>query len=345
MTKSKTFLLVITICFFAGCASQPVRTPVTDTDPNIDECFMLVEAGKYQEAIPVCELAAENNPDSLIAHSSLAGALAETGQIDLAEAEYRKAVAIDPQSILLRMRLGNMLLDNNDLQGASQEFTEVQAIQADYLDAYTGLARTYVRMNNIDGAVENFQRAIELQSDNESLYLELSGFLDKAGRRKQARQVLKDASLNGSIDLKYAYASILHLHKRYTQAARQYGKVVALNKMYKNALFNQAVCYYRAGDTQNAEKKLLVFVRNNPKSSAGQMLLGQLSYDRGNYTGAEKAYKRAIGLDNSNGPAWVLLGNTLRQRGDKEGAKKAYRQALRINPKDKTAKKNLKRLY
>jgi len=45
-----------------------------------------------------------------------------------------------------------------------------------------------------------------------------------------------------------------------------------------------------------------------------------------------------------NGAAYVLLGNVLKKLGNKRAAIEAYREALRINPHDKVAKKNLKRL-
>ncbi|MCD4655211.1 tetratricopeptide repeat protein [bacterium] len=347
MKKLYLLTIIFIILIIAGCATPSGIIPVAPkTDPDIDQCFIMVNAGQYQDALPVCMGAVQNNPDSFIAHSSYAGALKGTGQIDLAEIEYRKALMIDPESILTRMNLAGMLRANGDSAKAILEFKEVRTLRADYLDVYTELAVTYKDMNNVNGAVESYKQAIVLEPANEALYMKLAEVLEMGKRYKEARQVLEDASVSlGSLNIQFAYASMLQSHKKYNQAARQYGKIIKTDPNFNNVRYNQAVCYYRAGDTGRAEKVMTRFIKDNPRSSTGQMLLGQLAYDRSNYSEAENAFRKAIDLDKNNGAAWVLLGNTLRQRGDKDGAKKAYRQALRINPRDATAKKNLKRLY
>ncbi len=143
----------------------------------------------------------------------------------------------------------------------------------------------------------------------------------------------------------YNYAATLQSNRKYGSALEIYGKLLDLNPSYPNIHYNMALCHYYNDDAFRAERELRAyFDRGGSAVSRAHILMGMIYSDKQDFRQAEEQFRRAIQKDPDNGDAYVHLGNVLHALGDKRGAVNAYREALRINPRDRQAKKNLKRL-
>ena len=342
-------IVILSIFILAGCASGPIRdgSGRSEKVSIVDECFSLVNSGNYQNAIEICDQATIANPESFIAQTSYAKALAETGQIDLAEEHYRRALEIDPSVLNSRMELA-LLLKNSGMYGAAlTEFQEVIRQQENFTQAIVETARTLVLMKNWTQAVDMFDRAILLQPEDEYLRIDLVKSLMKSGKISKSRKVMAKASQDfpHSGSMHFSFATLLQEQKLYREAISEYSKTLAIDSGNDSAQYNIAVCYYQDGQIQKAKRSINTYLNSHQGSSSANLLAGQIAFESGNLTEAESLFRKAIHADKTNGSAWVMLGNVLNKSGDKDGSKEAYRQALRINPNDAIAKKNLKRLY
>ena len=343
--------IVTTVILLSGCAPGPgpgVTGPETaPTDPAIDECFTLVNAGRYQEAAGICEQASAANPGSFIAQAAYAEVLRETGNTAGALAHYRKALEIDPSALETRMDLAGLLHEQGDTEPALLEYQEVLKRQPGYLPATIGMANVYRAVRNWSAAAGHFRTATELQPDDQHLRIELVQALADAGRYADAGQAVAGATaaFPDSAGMQSAFGSIFQQKNRFGDAIACYNRAIRLDPNDNAARYNITVCYYADGQLSEARKTLAGYLSREPRSSNGHLLAGQLAMQQNDMAQAEASLRKAIQYDSRNGAAYVMLGNLLHQTGDRDGAKEAYRQALRINPDDPVAKRNLKRLY
>jgi tetratricopeptide (TPR) repeat protein len=73
-----------------------IEAPVTDYYHLIDVAAEAMNRGQHAETIPLLEKALESNPGDAVVHNSLGSALAATGRLPGAVAQYRKATKLSP---------------------------------------------------------------------------------------------------------------------------------------------------------------------------------------------------------------------------------------------------------
>ncbi|MBN1878532.1 tetratricopeptide repeat protein [bacterium] len=345
------FILVCLSSFMTGCVPDSRKiaqeSRQADTDPMIDECFMLVESGKYSEAVDTCGQAVMNNPDSFIALAAYARALAETGQPEQAVLYYRQALDIESSVLITRMELGILLKQQGLYDEALKEFEILLDSQSDYYQAILEMARIYKIKGNWQLAAEKFRRASELQPGDEFIRIDLIRMLVKTEKKSEYQDAILKASNDfpESAVLHFSVGMILQEQNHFVDAINYYQRGISIDPGNSVARLNIAFCYYNEGQIGNARKNLALYLVKEPRSSSGHMLAGQIALSQDNLSDAEASFRTAIDCDTRNAAAFVLLGNVLQKQGERNGAKDAYRQALRINPNDPVAKRNLKRLY
>ncbi len=350
--KNKSILdgvLIALVSVIAGCAAIPVQ-PSRDaetSDPIIDDCFALVDQRRFSDALDICEMAVMNYPDNFIAHVSYARALAETGQSDMAQEYYYRALEIVPAVVSARMELGILLKDSADYSNALEEFREVIERRPDFAAAYIQKAEIYRLQRNWTGAADFFGRAVEIQPEDETLRADYVQALSNAGQHSQARAAMNNASADfpDSINLALTFGVLLQQQQRYQEAIAQYNRVLRIDPGNDSAQYNIALCHFQNRNIREAERAITLYLQRRPDSGSANFLAGQIASSVNNFAEAEMYIRRALDLDPDNGAAWVMLGNILRRRNDRREAAEAYRQALRINPNDEVARRNLRRVY
>ena len=131
-----------------------------ELNPRYIEChvhrgILLNDLGRTAEAAEAFRLAAGHNhrrvngfPAHVAAslanhHALLASAYAESGDMDEAIAQYRRAVTLGPGFADIRYRLARVLLESGDVLGAREELERVVRDRPNFVDAVAslGLAR------------------------------------------------------------------------------------------------------------------------------------------------------------------------------------------------------------
>lgn len=137
------------------------------------------------------------DPADAAAHKALAERLVGEEEI----AEYRAAVRLDPGDIDTRIDLGTLLLLNKkDINGAITEFQAAIRIDPKHERAHLRLGEAFEELGQMDKAIEEYRKSVDLGPAPSSRLgpalsyrvSVLSDALTKAGKRKEAGQVIHD---------------------------------------------------------------------------------------------------------------------------------------------------------
>ena len=212
--------------------------------------------------------------------------LMKSGRYDEAISRYREALS-SSHSPEYRLALGEALAQSGDVAEAPIYLNEYLKEKPGSGEANLALAHVAAEEQRVDDAIAHYQRAIygswpgdEAQS-RFAARLELIGYLEKAGRRDQAKAELLSAQ-----------ASIPAAN---TAAAKRVGRMLL-----------------DLGLSRNAEDLFRAMVKANPQDPETQQGLADAEFANGEYTPARMAYQRLTQMDPANGLAAARYGETSR---------------------------------
>ena len=156
---------------YASDESSPLREGKVDgIDPKdrveianlMHDGMMLVEQGRYEEAVSRLLRVLEVEPNTGIAYVQLGTAYTRTKQYDKALPVLRKAVALKAQSSLAQYELGLALFETGSWKEAVPEFEQVVAKMPKWADAQFSLASVYARTDRVPEAMEHLDICLSL---------------------------------------------------------------------------------------------------------------------------------------------------------------------------------------
>jgi Flp pilus assembly protein TadD/mono/diheme cytochrome c family protein len=108
------------------------------------------------------EASAALQPDAAPAHFNLGTALALSGQIDRAVAEYRRALDLRPDYAQAHNNLAGMLLQQGRTADAIEHYQSAVRIDPRYVDAFANMARAYAIAGQREDAAAALESALRL---------------------------------------------------------------------------------------------------------------------------------------------------------------------------------------
>lgn len=163
--------------------------------------------------------------DRASGHMDLALFYTDLGELDRAEAAYRKATKVEPEFVPARVNLAELLFSQNRPKEAEQVFRD--AVEAAMLPENEGLARDalarfLIRMKRYDEGVEELRLATELMPRHAESQYFYGVALNSLGRFEEALPYLEKAIELDSYNLEYltGIAAILRDAGRNAEALR-----------------------------------------------------------------------------------------------------------------------------
>jgi Tfp pilus assembly protein PilF len=123
---------------------------------------VLIEQGRFVEAIPHFTKALQIRPEDVKAHINLAVSLANLGDLQRAVDHYTKALELDPHHAGAHNNLGNALLLQGRVDEAEAEFSRALEINGDYAEAHNNLGVVLARQGRFTEAIEHFRQALRV---------------------------------------------------------------------------------------------------------------------------------------------------------------------------------------
>lgn len=176
------------------CVALCIATLYTQNASPDDLFRQAVDAqqrGDFAAAITGYQRFLKLRPNSVDALANLGAALAHTGKLDEAVAEYRKALQLDRTNTAIRMNLALAFYKKGDSKDAATEFAAIHATQPLDVRAAILLADCDHRLGKDDEAIALLTPLDAAQPGNPDLEYVLGSALISRGKRREGATMLE----------------------------------------------------------------------------------------------------------------------------------------------------------
>jgi S1-C subfamily serine protease len=159
---------------------------VTATPPALAEASRDCASDNHGRAIPACTLLIKKNPRDATAYYNRGVSYRETGKLDLAMADYTRAIELNPKYFEAYNNRGNLYMARRDNQRALQEFEAAVKINPRYAIAHNNRGEAFENLNQLENAMAAYNRAIEINPRYARAYANRGDIWRKQGKRENA---------------------------------------------------------------------------------------------------------------------------------------------------------------
>jgi len=166
-----------------------------------------------------------HDPLSAGEHTSLGTIYESQGKLELAEQQYRAALAIDPKSAQTLLLLGDLSYRTQKYSEARSAYATLIELQPENGNVHNNLAQIYLEQNaGIDKAEELVRKALALSPAHRAYYLDTLGIvLLRQGRIAESTAALKESA---ALLLKDDPVSLAEAYEHLAEAYRAAGDTV-----------------------------------------------------------------------------------------------------------------------
>jgi len=231
-------------------------------------------------------------PGDAEAHCNLGTAQQERGQVDAAEASYKRATALKPRHLRAHLNLANLLAGSNRLPQAETAFRRVLTIDPQCPEALIGLGEVLTRLNRMEEAENLLRRAIPGPAAAEA-YLCLGNLQQKRGSTEEAQA---------------SYRAALGIAPNFARAHNNLGNTLLGQGQIDDAMH----CFRRA-------------LQSDPGYAEAHANLGVAYIQKNRFGDAETSYRSAIARQPARGDLRGQLAFVLKEQGKCDDARSAYK--------------------
>ncbi|MGC8942089.1 MAG: tetratricopeptide repeat protein [Sulfurihydrogenibium sp.] len=280
----KTFLAMVFVLFLTG---------ISYAQKEIEECAYYLNAGDYQRAIEVGQRAVELYPKNVAAYFCLGKAYSQTGQIDLAIDNLKKAESYttkDDELMVIYNFLGLNYETKGDLDNAlfyhSKSLNLAKKLGNREVEAYelNNIAIVFRDKGDLDKALEYYEESLRLKTNEK----------DKAPTYNNIAYIYSD---------KGDYKSAIEYFKKAIEIAERYGDyhgsgmyMLNLGDTYRKVKDFKNAYYYLSEGLKRVQK-----VGDKYSEGWGLAYLGWYFRDKGDIKSAREYLNRAYEIFKSIG--------------------------------------------
>ncbi len=200
----------------------------------------------------------------------------------------------------IHTELGQQYLERGELKQALEALQKALQFDDDYAPAHTVIATIYARIGENAEAERNYRRAVELKPKNGDTNNNLGVFLCRIGKVDQALPYFETAVRDPfyqTKDVALANAARCLLKKHdIAGAERDYRRVLAINPVNADALYQLASVLYRQGKAFQASAFIQRFDALGRPNPAALLLGYRIEKRLGDEEGARNYKKRLVTL-------------------------------------------------
>jgi len=259
--------------------------------------------------------------------------------IDLAIAEFERALDLDPQYALAHAGLGEAYwgkyLGTSDREWVDEAWKECrQAIKLspNLAAAHVTLAELNSGTGRYEEAIRQARRAIDIDPGSYQAHSELARALDAIGRTDEAERTLKKAiALQPNYWRSYVeLGTFYYNHDRNRDAEVAYRRVTELVPDNPTGYTDLAVIYHLEGRETEAEQMLKRSLQLRPTPQAYSNL-ATIYFFQSRYADAVPILEKLVATGSKDYVVWANLGDAYRWTpGEEHKAAQAYRTAMRL---------------
>jgi tetratricopeptide (TPR) repeat protein len=262
---------------------------------------------------------------------SLARALRQSGDDQLAEQLLVLAVQARPQEVTLQHALGQLRVDQKRWRDAVECFAAARALRR---ELGVNLAEALVYGKRVNEGLALFARLTIQRPDNPWLHLRYSTLLRNQGRNKEAEAHCRETIRLSPDD--HAAHTVLGLvvlgQGRIQEAEAALHKAIRLKHDSPAAHSLLGLALFSMGRQKEAERACREAIRLMPDGAIAHTALGLSLREQGRYAEAEEASREAIRLRPDHTSTHWCLGTVLAKQSRHREAEAVFRTAIRLSP-------------
>jgi len=139
------------------------------------------------------------DPSYPTAHQFYSDLLKATGRLEEAEAEVRRALELDPLSLAINTALGHVLYLSRRYDDAIAQYRRVLELEPEFVQAHLWFGRPYLEKGMFSQAISEVRTAVRLSGGSTMSLAVLGHAFASAGRRNEARQILRRLALRSRL--------------------------------------------------------------------------------------------------------------------------------------------------
>src|SRR5438309_3033614 len=340
MTGSRVAAVLLLPLALTGCAALSRATGADDDTPRVRVALardpraeayydftasqLLVQAGRFKDAIPLLQEAIKRDPNSAFLWTQLAQWLIRADQSAEALTAAQRAVQLAPEDVGPHLTLAELLRAQKNFREAETELEKVIELSPANEDAYLTLARYQVEQKAYDRAravllrlAERQPRLAQAQFLLGRLAIETENWDEAIGRLTKAVEL--DPDHDGAwTALGYVYET----RHQPEDAIKVYRKAMQANPDNPGFVERLSDLLIRLGRFNEAQSEVETLAEAAPRDARVWLKLGAVYYEPKMWERAADSFRRAVVLEPSNLRARYFLATSIlhaRSRADARG--------------------------
>jgi len=234
---------------------------------------------------------------------------------DLAEKDYRAALALDPTHADALLGLAWVHSTRHNFTAASDYARQALRINPRLQTAYSLLSDAAVELGNYDEAFQHCQAALDL-APNLTSYSRAAHLLWLTGAPQQAHALMQKAIKSGGTRPEHIAWCRVELAQMHLQA----------------------------GNIAAAEQEATLALRELPRHPRMLLTMGRIKAAKEEFTAAEQFYERALKIEPSH-DVLLALGDLQLRQSRRTEAEKTFQRLIQLHTLDSTHPAQLARFY
>lgn len=167
---------LLSACVTETTGNELEANPEAALDRRVELARQYIGRGDWENANRNLELAAELDPDSALVHEAFGLLYQSTGEFDLSEQSFKRALRVDPKFSRARNNYAAFLFSLGRFEDAEREFAIVanDSLYSGRPNAYVNLGMSRVRLGKSAAAEEAFRRVLRMDRRSPIALLEMA---------------------------------------------------------------------------------------------------------------------------------------------------------------------------
>jgi tetratricopeptide (TPR) repeat protein len=291
-----------------------LKSNPNDDDALVYQSEMQITQGDVNTATRTLQTVIKNASSNSEAHYALGVAFEKSGNLQLAESEWREALRLRPDLLDAQRALASAAMRQGDMPTLQEAATQIIGLQPSSPEGYALRALSFINRKQYGEAEKDIRKAIDIAPQSAFGYAQLG-------------------------NLKFT-------EKQYSDAAKAYQEALKRNSNSTDALRGLMNTYFAENHPDQAIAAANAQIAKSPANSGFYDLLGTaLFFSKKDLSGAEAAFEKSVALDKHNSDALLKLCQVQAAKGETDRALNTAQQALKDNPREPSLYVVMGKLY
>lgn len=240
----------------------------------------------------------------------------------------------NPASAIVRVNDGEALAISGRVPEAAAQFQRATELQPTYLNAQRDLAKADAELGQYEAAIRDNQAVVKLAPHDDNAAYNIGNAFIRLGKYDDAQAALREAlAINPkNAAAHYALGGVALATKRLPDALREFQQALAIEPNRVEFLAAAASTCAQSGEWAEAAHYATQATTLAPQNAQLHAMAGLCLAQAGQPIAAIVQYREALQIAPNNAAWHAALGDLLNSQGDLPGAIAEYRAAEQLNP-------------